>query len=86
MGTLIAKGSLCTREPFLFTYDLSIFLTSTAFVDTNAKYGTPFEIYRILAKLSFRATLYSTPRCFSLSVSKYFWRVDIASHRYDRWL
>ena len=35
-----------------------IFLTSTAFVDTNAKIRyTSFEIYRILAKLSFRDQL-----------------------------
>ena len=35
-----------------------IFLTSTAFVDTNAKIRyTSFEIYRILAKLSFRELL-----------------------------
>ena len=38
----------------MFTYNLSIFLTSTAFVSTNAKIRhTSFEIYRILAKLSF---------------------------------
>ena len=36
-------------------YNLSFFLTSTAFVDTNAIIRhTSFEIYRILAKLSFR--------------------------------
>ncbi len=43
---------------FMFTYGLSIFLTSTAFVTTNAKIRhTSFEIYRIFEKLSFRATL-----------------------------
>ena len=32
----------------MFTYDVSIFLTSTAFVDTKAKIRhIPFEIYRI---------------------------------------
>ena len=42
---------------FTFLYNLSIFLTSTAFVFTNAKIRhTSFEIYRILAKLSFRVT------------------------------
>ena len=42
---------------FTFIYNLSIFLTSTAFVSTNAKIRhTSFEIYRILAKLSFRVT------------------------------
>ena len=42
----------------MFIYDLSIFLTSTAFVVTNAKTRhTSFEIYRILKKLSFRVTL-----------------------------
>ena len=51
-------SSLYTREPFLFIYALSIFLTSTAFVSTNAKTRhTSFEIYRILAKLSFRVRL-----------------------------
>ena len=40
--TVSTKASLYTREPFLFIYDLSIFLTSTAFVDTNAKDGIPF--------------------------------------------
>jgi len=39
IGALITKASLYTREPFLFIYVLSIFLTSTAFVDTNAKMG-----------------------------------------------
>ena len=34
---------------FMFTYNLSIFLTSTAFVATNTKIRhTSFEIYRIL--------------------------------------
>jgi len=40
-------SSLCTREPFLFIYDLSIFLTSTAFVDTKAKYGIPLSKYTV---------------------------------------
>ena len=43
-------SSLYTREPFLFAYDLSIFLTSTAFVDTNAKYGTPLSRYAVFLK------------------------------------
>ena len=43
-------SSLYTREPFLFTYDLSIFLTSTAFVDTNAKYGISFSRYTVFLK------------------------------------
>ena len=39
----------------MFIYNLSIFLTSTAFVSTNTKIRhTCFEIYRILVKLSFR--------------------------------
>ena len=43
---------------FLFTYALSIFLTSTAFVDTNAKIRhASLEICRIFIKLSFRVTL-----------------------------
>ena len=42
------SSSLYLGEPFLFAYDLSIFLTSTAFVDTKAKIRhTSFEIYRI---------------------------------------
>ena len=35
---------------FLFAYDLSIFLTSTAFVDTNAKYGIPLSRYAVFFK------------------------------------
>ena len=35
------------REPFLFIYNLSIFLTSTAFVSTNAKYGIPLSRYTV---------------------------------------
>ena len=31
----------------MFIYDLSIFLTSTAFVDTNAKYGIPLSRYTV---------------------------------------
>ena len=34
----------------MFTYDLSIFLTSTAFVDTKAKYGIPFSRYAVFLK------------------------------------
>ena len=30
---------------FMFTYALSIFLTSTAFVSTNTKYGIPLSRY-----------------------------------------
>ena len=35
---------------FLFIYDLSIFLTNTAFVDTNAKYGIPLSRYTVFLK------------------------------------
>ena len=52
----IAKR-LFTQESlfFMFTYDFSIFLTSTAFLDTNTKIRyASFEIYRIFEKLSFR--------------------------------
>ncbi len=39
----------------MFIYDLSFFLTSTAFVDTNAKYGIPLLRYTVfLKKMSFR--------------------------------
>ena len=34
----------------MFTYGLSIFLTSTAFVDTNAKYGIPLLRYAVFLK------------------------------------
>ena len=48
----------------MLIYDLSIFLTSTAFVDTNARYGIhPKEACRIFIKLSFRVPLYC--RAFS---------------------
>ncbi len=32
---------------FMFIYDLSIFLTSTAFVSTNAKYGISLSRYTV---------------------------------------
>ena len=32
---------------FMFTYDVSIFLTSTAFVDTKAKYGISLSRYTV---------------------------------------
>ena len=35
---------------FTFTYDLSIFLTSTAFVSTNAKYDIPLSRYAVFFK------------------------------------
>jgi hypothetical protein len=35
------------KGAFLFSYDLLIFLTSTAFVDTNVKYGIPFSRYAV---------------------------------------
>ena len=44
-GAPFTQGSL-----FLFAYDLSIFLTSTAFLDTNAKYGTPLSRYAVFLK------------------------------------
>ena len=34
----------------MFTYNLSIFLTSTAFVSTNAKYGIPLSRYAVFLK------------------------------------
>ena len=35
------------RAFFMFIYSLSILLTSTAFVDTNAKYGIPLSRYTV---------------------------------------
>ena len=34
----------------MFIYALSIFLTSTAFVSTNAKYGIPLSRYTVFLK------------------------------------
>ena len=34
----------------MFIYELSIFLTSTAFVSTNAKYGIPLSRYAVFLK------------------------------------
>ncbi len=34
----------------MFIYDLSIFPTSTAFVDTNAKYGISLSRYAVFLK------------------------------------
>jgi hypothetical protein len=34
----------------MFIYDLSFFLTSTAFVDANAKYGIPLSRYTVFLK------------------------------------
>ena len=39
---LFTKGSF-----FTFIYALSIFLTSTAIVDTNVKYGIPLSRYAV---------------------------------------
>ena len=41
------------KGAFLFTYDLSIFLTSTAFMDKNAKYGIPLSRYTVFLKTVF---------------------------------
>ncbi len=43
----VEKVSLCKGSLFMFIYDLSIFLTSTAYVDTNAKYGIPLWRYAV---------------------------------------
>ena len=40
----------------MFTYTMSIFLTSAAFVSKNAKYGIPLSRYTVFLKLSFRVT------------------------------
>ena len=34
----------------MFTYTMSIFLASTAFVSTNAKYGIPLSRYTVFLK------------------------------------
>ena len=52
------KAPVTQGSFFYVVYALSNFLTSTAFVPTNARIRhTSFEIYRILAKLSFREEL-----------------------------
>ena len=43
-------GSSLPEGAFLFTYDLSISLTSTAYVATNAKYGILLSRYTIFLK------------------------------------
>ena len=40
----------------MFIYDLAIFLTSTAFVDTNAKYGIPLSRYTVFLKTVLKGT------------------------------
>ena len=48
MFDIFCPPMLAFVDVFMFIYDLSIFLTSTAFVSTNAKIRhTSFEIYRI---------------------------------------
>ena len=39
-------------EPWLFVWpeSISVFLTSTAFVDTNEKYGIPLSRYTVFLK------------------------------------
>ena len=44
------KTSLHKGASFMFIYDLSIFLTSTAFVSTNAKYDIPLSRYAVFLK------------------------------------
>ena len=34
----------------MFTYGFSIFLTSTAFMDKNAKHGTPLSRYTVFSQ------------------------------------
>jgi len=36
----LLKSNIAKKRAFLFIYDLSFFLTSTAFVDTNDKFNT----------------------------------------------
>ena len=44
----VEKCRLCLKGAFfMFIYDLSIFLTNTAFVSTNAKYGIPLSRYTV---------------------------------------
>jgi len=45
-----SKKLPCVKGAFLFTYVLSIFLTSTAFVSTKAKYGIPLSSYTVFLK------------------------------------
>ena len=42
VGSSLPEGAF-----FMFIYVLSIFLTSTAFVSTNAKYGIPLSRYTV---------------------------------------
>ena len=47
----VEKSLPCVKGAFsMFIYNLSIFLTSTAFVGTNAKYGTPLSRYTVFLK------------------------------------
>ena len=63
----IKKFLVCTwRDNFLFIYSLSIFLTSTAFVSTNANKAYLFRDIPYFWKLSFGVTLYS-PSVFDLA-------------------
>ena len=50
----VEKGSFYNKGAFFtFIYALSIFLTSTAFVSTNAKYDIPLSRYAVFLKTVF---------------------------------
>lgn len=53
MGAQIGKKSPFTqgRLFFIFIYDLSIFMTSTALMDTKAKYGITLSRYTVFLKI-----------------------------------
>ena len=45
---IVDKSLPCVKGAFfMFIYNLSTFLTSTAFVSTNAKYGIPLSRYTV---------------------------------------
>lgn len=47
----VEKRLLCVKGAFfMFIYALSILLTSTAFMDTNAKHGIPLSRYAVFYK------------------------------------
>ena len=50
----------------MFIYGLSIFLTSTAFVSTNAKYGIPLSRYAVFLKTVLKSTHLLTQSIFIL--------------------
>ena len=68
----------------MFIYNSSIFLTSTAFVATNAKYGIPLSRYTVLKNCPLECRSFAEPFLFVLHLSEFSGRDSVRLREFAR--